>query len=277
MEALNVLFDGLRSELKPVHDFYLKTYSFTDPRQSGGQREWNAFIDVLDLPEWDNSRVLRGVRDLYGNRIRSLLHPDLQKTVCPYGDGDRQNILEERRKILVDCMDCLESVRTIVTELSNVEDRTYQQNKPVSVVEFSDEHIPVLKYMEATDYEDAITGTQFASYFKKMKDRGKIYKRHNRESPLHFRVAVNPVMEKMIHGYLFCDSTMKDDCDTHTYETARGNFQSVRRTTKVMTMGVRSEMAGRAIPELVCDALDHMARMQSDRLECRIDEYHPGA
>ncbi len=277
MEALNALFDGLRTELKPIHDFYLKTYSFTDPRQSGGQREWNAFIDALALPEWETNRVLRGVRNIYRNRVQSLLHPDLDKTVCPYGESERKNILQERQKILADCMDCLESVRSIITDLSNVPDSTYQENKPVSIVEFSDEHIPVLKLMEAMDYEDAITGTEFASYFKKMKDRGRIYKRHNRETPLHFRVAVNPVREKMIHGYLFCDSTMKDGCDTHTYETARGNYESVRRTTKVMTMGVRPEIAGRAVPELVCDALDHMARMQSDRLECRIDEYHPEA
>lgn len=277
MEALNALFDGLRMELMPVHDFYLKTYNFTDPRQSGGQREWNALIDVLNRREWEASRVLRGVRNLYRNRVQSLLHPDLEKTVCPYGEDERKKILEERQKIVADCMDCLGSVRAIVTELSDVPGDTYQENKPVSVVEFSDEHIPALKLMEAMQYDDAISGTEFAAYFKKMKDRSRIYKRHDREPPLHFRVAVHPSRERVIHGYMFCDSTMKNDCDTHSYETARGTYRSLRRTTKVMTMGVKPEIAGRAVPELVTDLLEHMARMQSDRLECRIDEYHPEA
>ncbi len=274
MESQNAIFDGLEMELRPIHDFYFNTPSFRDVRQSGSQREWNYFINAINRQELDSGRILRSIRDTYIHKIQALLHPDLDKTVCPYSDTEREVILRERRMVLQDCLDCLRTTKQVMNTLLDVPGDTYQENRPVSIVEFSDEHIPAIKILEEQTYNDAINGTKFAEMFKLMRDKNKLYDKHNKAHPMHFRVAVHPSKNRLVYGYIFTESSTTSACDMHTYTSFRGSFAEARRLTKIITMACQPEATARAVPELIADTLDHMQKRQGDRFEDHTKQYH---
>lgn len=277
MDAQNALFDGIEMELRPIHDFYFNTASFRDLRQSGAQREWGYFIDLINRREWESGRIIRSLRDGFIHRVQSLLHPGIDSLDSPYGSEERERILRERRMVLQDCMDCLRTVRSVTDALLDVPPGTYQENKPVCVVEFSDEHIPSIKLMEELTYDKGINGTRLAEMFHRMKERNKLFDRHGKPHPLHFSVAVHPSKQRQVYGYLFTESVPPSDCEIHSYRTFHGTFEEPRKLTKIITMACQPEATARAVPELLADALEHMQKRQGERFENHTNKYHQEA
>lgn len=274
MNALDMLFDGLEKEMRPTHDFYFHTASFDDPIKSGGQREWKYLMQSMGRDEWSQNRVLDGMRRAYAPKIYALMHPDLEKAQCPYGKEERMRILQERRMIVRDCMDCLRTVKGIVSTMSDISEGNYQQHQPIGIVDFSDEHIPSIKSYEDQMYQHGLGGTTLAEMFRKMKIRRKLYDKYDRPCPLHYRVAVHPGKFRQVYGYMFTDSTRGGAGSRQTYEPFHGKFTEVRHIMKTITMAVRPDMTQMVVPELLQDALNHMQSLNCDRFEDMTNEYH---
>lgn len=276
MDSLNTLFDGLESELKPVGELYFKTYSFDDPTKSGGEKEWIFLRDILNGAEMRSNNVLAGISNIYAPKIEDLL---ITADSSAIDKAQRTEILRQRRMVLSDLLDAVQSIRLCMRDVFKACDmQPYQDFDPVQIIEFSDEHIPAIRQLEQSTYLHPIQGERWEKIFRQIKDEKKAEENLGVPRELHASVAVNPYNPDRVSGYAFTKTfshqmRIKD----HEYRTPRGTFVEKRVITEVMTAGIRGELLHVTLPVLMADMLHHTREMGSDRLESQIDTYHPAS
>lgn len=272
MEASDALFDGLEMELRSIEDLYMRTPGFKDPAQIGGEKEWRNFEGILGGPELSSNKILRGIGTMFRAKVQSLVCDSFldMKT------DRRQELLKNRRMVLVDCIATVRSARSLVKRVLQSTDQTaYQEMRGADIVELSHTHIPELREMEHRLFEHPFDGSRFNLLYQQMKDEGRWNESYGLPRELHLRVAAHPSRTGKVHGYMFSKTVFNyEELPTYEYRSTWETHREKRRTTEVMSIGLESDMVDRLLPSLLGDLFKNAVESDSMRLEDKIAEYH---
>lgn len=273
MDAMNALYDGLKSELAEAETLYFGTPGFTDPMTFGGEKQWVFFSKTLDSTGVRSNKILSGIADIYKTRITALMIPDC--TIHLTTDK-RKDILKQRRMVFRDFMDAVQAVRSAIqhvmrdTEIS----RYHQQQHGIDIEELSDQHVATITQLELQSNDFPMSIARIGRYVSEMLQEKK-NQVHGEPRRLFLHAATSRRKQGTTEGYLFTKKVPASEREEHTYQNAWASFGEKRSAFEIMGLGVRHEMTDRALPDLLQNMLQQAKTLQPDRLEWQIDKYHP--
>lgn len=254
-------------------EMYVEHFNLQSVLQSGAEHEWQMFAAALGaLPE--TSRVLVKFRELYEYKVKKLLSPETMATVCPLSQAEQDELLRNRRLLLMD-------IRSSALELADIRDKflagtqrtLWSEDNYVNVVrDLHDSDIPQVKCIEAVQHEHAWSGKQFAEFFGLRARSAKLYDRYNKQSPFVGKVSGTSKTPHVVTGYLLANRMNA----TRQYKTIHGVMNDQRRCLQVLTFGTQEAHADWGSKALTADMLACARILECTRIENLFEEHHKG-